>query len=125
MNPPTQNQQLLSAGGTAVVEEEQNGEQDSLMPSDESSDTHSLCQATSHSLYPLEDEEEHVREDYDSSKDYQSYRDVYPVCNHSGGNHNANRHEDPDQLHQKQDLKSVRSHWNSRQQAHAWSRDSY
>uniref|UniRef100_W5LE47 Voltage-dependent L-type calcium channel subunit beta-3 n=1 Tax=Astyanax mexicanus TaxID=7994 RepID=W5LE47_ASTMX len=118
MTPPSvisslQNQQLLSVGGAGGVEEEEQGEQDSLMPSDEASDSRSLHRGAS-------------QEEYEPPCHSHSYRDMYPPGrNHPSGVHNANGHEAQDRLLQQRDSQDGHNHRGSRQRPRAWPRDNY
>ncbi|XP_051517767.1 voltage-dependent L-type calcium channel subunit beta-3-like isoform X1 [Myxocyprinus asiaticus] len=123
-----QNQQLLPAGGGVGVEEEEQGEQDSLMPSDEASDSRSLCRGGSRSLQPPEDEEEEEEEEdeYEPHSHSHMYRDMYPPNrNHPASIHSANGHESEDRLLQKRDSQDGHNQRNNQQRTRAWPRDNY
>ncbi|TRY60904.1 hypothetical protein DNTS_035163 [Danionella cerebrum] len=122
-----QNQQLSPAGVRGALEEEEQGEQDSLMPSDEASDSRSLRHGGSSSLHPQDDEEEEEEEDdYQPHRHSNPYRDVYPPNrNHPGGINSANGHESQDRLLQQRDSHDGHNQRNNRQRSRAWPRDNY
>uniref|UniRef100_A0A3B3BJF4 Voltage-dependent L-type calcium channel subunit beta-3 n=1 Tax=Oryzias melastigma TaxID=30732 RepID=A0A3B3BJF4_ORYME len=83
-------------------------EQDSLMPSDEASD--SLSRGY---------------DEYASPRHVRTYRDMYqPHRGHTGGPHNANGHESQDRLLQR-DAQQGHNQRNNRQRSRPWPRDTY
>uniref|UniRef100_H2MAA5 Voltage-dependent L-type calcium channel subunit beta-3 n=1 Tax=Oryzias latipes TaxID=8090 RepID=H2MAA5_ORYLA len=82
-------------------------EQDSLMPSDEASDSVSRD------------------DEYTSPRHVRTYRDMYPSQRgHTGGPHNANGHESQDRLLQR-DAQQGHNQRNNRQRSRPWPRDTY
>ncbi|XP_056896511.1 voltage-dependent L-type calcium channel subunit beta-3-like isoform X2 [Takifugu flavidus] len=99
-------------------------EQDSLMPSDEASDSLSRGQRGSPSTRGGEEEEE-GEDEYTSPRHTRTYRDMYPPHHgHTGAAHSANGHESQDRLlrHEAQQGHNQR---NSRQRSRPWPRDTY
>lgn len=99
-------------------------EQDSLMPSDEASDSLSRGQRGSPSTRGGEEEEEE-EDEYTSPRHTRTYRDMYPPHHgHTGAAHSANGHESQDRLlrHEAQQGHNQR---NSRQRSRPWPRDTY
>ncbi len=106
------------------MEEEEQGEHDSLMPSDEASDSRSLCRGGSSTLHPPEDEEEEEEEeedDYEPHRHPHPYRDVYPP----NRIHSANGQESQDRLLQQRTSLDGHNQRNNRQRTRAWPRDNY
>lgn len=87
-------------------------EQDSLMPSDEASDSLSRSERG----HGGQEEEE---EEYGSPCHTRNYREYPPHRSHAAGDHNANGHEAQDRLLQRD------SQRNPRQRSRAWPRDNY
>lgn len=85
-------------------------EQDSLMPSDEASDSLSRSERG----HGGQEEEE-----YGSPCHTRTYRDYPPHRGHTAGDHNANGHEAQDRLLQRDGQR------NPRQRSRAWPRDNY
>ncbi|KAJ3586068.1 hypothetical protein NHX12_012469 [Muraenolepis orangiensis] len=113
-------------------------EQDSLMPSDEASD--SLSRGQRGSPGPrgdegeeVEEEEEEEEEEFESPCHEHTYRDMYPPCRrhvgntHAGHAHGANGHEAQDRLLLQQRDAARRGHnqRNDRQHSRPWPRDNY
>ncbi len=105
------------------MEEEEQGEHDSLMPSDEASDSRSLRRGGSSTLHPPEDEEEEEEEedDYEPHRHPHPYRDVYPP----NRIHSANGQESQDRLLQQRASLDGHNQRNNRQRTRAWPRDNY
>ncbi|XP_062315274.1 voltage-dependent L-type calcium channel subunit beta-3a isoform X2 [Osmerus eperlanus] len=108
-------------------------EQDSLMPSDEASDSLSRGRRGSPHHQGDEDfEEEEEQEEEDEEEDeYASpvhahtYRDMYPPHRgHPGSIHSANGHESQDRLLQR-DAQQGHNQRNNRQRSRPWPRDNY
>ncbi|XP_037336920.2 voltage-dependent L-type calcium channel subunit beta-3 isoform X1 [Pungitius pungitius] len=104
-------------------------EQDSLMPSDEASD--SLSRGRRASPCPRGGEEEEEAEGEEEEDEYASpchartYRDVYPPPRgHAGGAHSANGHESQDRLLQREAQRGHNQR-NNRQRSRPWPRDTY
>ncbi|XP_041954398.1 voltage-dependent L-type calcium channel subunit beta-3a isoform X2 [Alosa sapidissima] len=148
MTPPSaisslqnQNQQLLPAGGAGGADEEDQGEQDSLMPSDEASDSLSRGRRErgSRCLRPQEceeeeeeeeeeedEEEEEEEEEYEPPRHSHTYRDMYPPQrSHPGAVHSANGHESQDRLLQRGESQEGANQRHHRQRARPWPRDNY
>ncbi|KAK2897409.1 hypothetical protein Q8A73_013789 [Channa argus] len=147
MSPPSaisslQNQpQPHEAGGLEGEEEEEAGEeahspleQDSLMPSDEASDSlsHGRRGSPCHrggeeeeEEEEEEDEEEEEEDEYASPCHARTYRDRYPPHRgHTGSSHSANGHESQDRLLQREALQGHNQR-NNRQRSRPWPRDTY
>ncbi|XP_024148732.1 voltage-dependent L-type calcium channel subunit beta-3a isoform X1 [Oryzias melastigma] len=105
-------------------------EQDSLMPSDEASDSLSRgCRGSPCHRVAVEDEEEEEEDEeddeYASPRHVRTYRDMYqPHRGHTGGPHNANGHESQDRLLQR-DAQQGHNQRNNRQRSRPWPRDTY
>ncbi|KAJ8016282.1 hypothetical protein DPEC_G00005580 [Dallia pectoralis] len=129
--------------GNVEVEEEEVGEeahspleQDSLMPSEEGSDSLSRgLRVGPHVRGGEEDNEEQLEEELDEEEEEfvspchtQTYRDRFPAQrgNH-GGVHSANGHESQDKLLQRdaQQGHNERNERNNRQRSRPWPRDNY
>ncbi|KAL1021443.1 hypothetical protein UPYG_G00013320 [Umbra pygmaea] len=150
MTPPiaisslqNKNQATVQHGIVGKAEEEDVGEeahspleQDSLMPSEEGSDSLSHGLRGGPRLRCGEDEEEELVEeleeevdeeedDFESPCHTQTYRDRYPPHHGpSGGIHSANGHESQDKLLQR-DSQQGHNERNNRQRSRPWPRDSY
>ncbi|XP_041860046.1 voltage-dependent L-type calcium channel subunit beta-3-like [Melanotaenia boesemani] len=106
-------------------------EQDSLMPSDEASDSLSRgrrgspCQRGAEEDEEEEEEEEEEEDEYTSPCHARTYRDVYPSHRgHAGSSHSANGHESQDRLLQR-DTQQGHNQRNNRQRNRHWPRDTY
>ncbi|XP_034551000.1 voltage-dependent L-type calcium channel subunit beta-3-like [Notolabrus celidotus] len=109
-------------------------EQDSLMPSDEASDSLSRgrrgspCQRGGEEDEEEEDEEEEEEEEedeYTSPVHGRTYRDMYPPQRgHTGSAHSANGHESQDRLLQRE-AQQGHNQRNNRQRSRPWPRDTY
>ncbi|XP_034028728.1 voltage-dependent L-type calcium channel subunit beta-3a isoform X1 [Thalassophryne amazonica] len=103
-------------------------EQDSLMPSDEASD--SLSRGQRGSPCPRrggdeEEEEEEEEDEYASPCHTHTYRDIYPPHRgHTGSTHSANGHESQDRLLQ-HEAQQDHNQRNNRQRSRPWPRDTY
>lgn len=98
-------------------------EQDSLMPSDEASDSLSRGQRGSPSTKGGEEEEE--EDEYTSPRHTRTYRDMYPPHHgHTGGAHSTNGHESQDRLLQ-HEAQQGHNQRNSRHRSRPWPRDTY
>lgn len=114
-----------------VVEEAHSPlEQDSLMPSDEASDSLSRGRRGS-PLHPeveeedVEEEEEEEEDEYASPCHGHTYRDAYPSHRgHPSSAHSANGHESQDRLLQRQAQQGHNQRMN-RQRSRPWPRDNY
>lgn len=105
-------------------------EQDSLMPSDEASDSLSRGRRGS----PCnrggeedneEEEEEEEEDEYASPCHARTYRDMYPPHRgHTGSVHSANGHESRDRLLQRE-AQQGHNQRNNRQRSRPWPRDTY
>ncbi|XP_037540671.1 voltage-dependent L-type calcium channel subunit beta-3a [Nematolebias whitei] len=146
MTPPSavsslqnQNQaQPREAVGLKGDEEEEAGEealspleQDSLMPSDEASDSLSRGRRGSPLHMGVEEEEEEDVEEEEEEDEYASpchgrtYRDMYPPRRgHPGSAHSANGHESQDRLLQREAQQGHNQRIN-RQRSRPWPRDNY
>ncbi|XP_006796573.1 voltage-dependent L-type calcium channel subunit beta-3a isoform X1 [Neolamprologus brichardi] len=108
-------------------------EQDSLMPSDEASDSLSRGRRGSpchRGGEEDEEEEEEEEEEEDEEDEYASpchartYRDMYPSHRgHTGGAHSANGHESQDRLLQREAQQGHNQR--NRQRSRPWPRDTY
>lgn len=142
---PTQNSQNQpqprEARGLERDEEEEAGEdahspleQDSLMPSDEASDSLSRgrrgspCHRAGEEDEEEEEEEEEEGEEedeYASPCHARTYRDMYPPHReHTGNAHSANGHESQDRLLQ-HEAQQGHNQRNNRQRSRPWPRDTY
>nr|XP_015823870.2 voltage-dependent L-type calcium channel subunit beta-3a isoform X1 [Nothobranchius furzeri] len=103
-------------------------EQDSLMPSDEASDSLSRGHRGSpcHTgVEEDEDVEEEEEDEYASPCHARTYRDMYPSHRgHPGGAHSANGHESQDRLLQREAQQDHNQRIN-RQRSRPWPRDNY
>uniref|UniRef100_A0A8C9SU48 Calcium channel, voltage-dependent, beta 3a n=1 Tax=Scleropages formosus TaxID=113540 RepID=A0A8C9SU48_SCLFO len=127
MTPPSavsslQDQQLLSGGELGGVEEDDVGEphspveQDSLMPSDEASDSLSRGRRGG---------SRHLHQEYEPPRHAHTYRDMYPPHRtHPAGVHSTNGHESQDRLLQR-DTQESHNQRNNRQRTRPWPRDHY
>ncbi|XP_072224044.1 voltage-dependent L-type calcium channel subunit beta-3a isoform X1 [Leuresthes tenuis] len=105
-------------------------EQDSLMPSDEASDSLSRgCRGSPCHVGVEEDEEE--EEEVEEEDEFASpchapaYRGVYPSHRgHTDSSHSTNGHESQDRLLQR-DAQQGHNHRNNRQRSRPWPRDTY
>lgn len=101
-------------------------EQDSLMPSDEASDSLSRGRRES----PCErggeeDDAEEEEDEFASPCHARTYRDMYPPQRgHRGGAHNANGHESQDRLLQRE-AQQGHNQRNNQQRSRPWPRDTY
>ncbi|XP_061760571.1 voltage-dependent L-type calcium channel subunit beta-3a isoform X1 [Nerophis ophidion] len=135
MTPPSANSSLQNknqpqpseAAGLTAEEEEEAGEeavspveQDSLMPSDEASDSLSHGQRGSPCHRGGEEEEE--EEEYASPCHGRTYRSVYPAHQGHAGAHNANESQDRLLQSEAQQGHNLR---NNRQRSRPWPRDTY
>uniref|UniRef100_A0A3Q4I1A8 Voltage-dependent L-type calcium channel subunit beta-3 n=1 Tax=Neolamprologus brichardi TaxID=32507 RepID=A0A3Q4I1A8_NEOBR len=97
-------------------------EQDSLMPSDEASD--SLSRGRRGSPCHRGEEEEDEEDEYASPCHARTYRDMYPSHRgHTGGAHSANGHESQDRLLQREAQQGHNQR--NRQRSRPWPRDTY
>uniref|UniRef100_A0A3Q3X2U7 Voltage-dependent L-type calcium channel subunit beta-3 n=1 Tax=Mola mola TaxID=94237 RepID=A0A3Q3X2U7_MOLML len=101
-------------------------EQDSLMPSDEASDSlsrgrrESPCERVGE-----EDDAEEEEDEFASPCHARTYRDMYPPQRgHRGGAHNANGHESQDRLLQRE-AQQGHNQRNNQQRSRPWPRDTY
>ncbi|XP_005731823.1 voltage-dependent L-type calcium channel subunit beta-3a isoform X1 [Pundamilia nyererei] len=132
--------QPCETAGLEGDEEEEAGEeahspleQDSLMPSDEASDSLSRGRRGSpchRGGEEDEEEEEEEEEEEDEEDEYASpchartYRDMYPSHrSHTGGAHSANGHESQDRLLQREAQQGHNQR--NRQRSRPWPRDTY
>ncbi|XP_039864026.1 voltage-dependent L-type calcium channel subunit beta-3-like isoform X1 [Simochromis diagramma] len=132
--------QPCETAGLEGDEEEEAGEeahspleQDSLMPSDEASDSLSRGRRGSpchRGGEEDEEEEEEEEEEEDEEDEYASpchartYRDMYPSHRgHTGGAHSANGHESQDRLLQREAQQGHNQR--NRQRSRPWPRDTY
>ncbi|XP_061666179.1 voltage-dependent L-type calcium channel subunit beta-3-like [Syngnathoides biaculeatus] len=143
MSPPSANSSLQNknqpqpgeaAGSEAEAQEGQEEEdeageetlspleQDSLMPSDEASDSLSHGQRGSPSQREGEDDEE--EDEYASPCHGRTCRGMYPAHRGHGVGHNANSHESQDRLLQSE-AQQGHNHRNNRQRSRPWPRDTY
>ncbi|KAK9514923.1 hypothetical protein VZT92_025605 [Zoarces viviparus] len=110
-------------------------EQDSLMPSDEASDSLSRSRRESpchrEGGVEEEEEEEEQEEEEEEEDEYASpchartYRDMYPSHRgHTGSVHSANGHESHDRLLQRE-AQQGHNQRNNRQRSRPWPRDTY
>lgn len=102
-------------------------EQDSLMPSDEASDSlsHGRRGGPGHRGGEQEEEEEEEEDEYGSPCHARTYRDRYPPHRgHAGGGHSTNGHESQDRLLQR-DAQPGHNQRNNRQRSRPWPRDTY
>ncbi|XP_028309193.1 voltage-dependent L-type calcium channel subunit beta-3-like [Gouania willdenowi] len=108
-------------------------EQDSLMPSDEASDSLSRGRRGSPCHRAVEDDEELEEEDEEEEDEdgnaspchTRTYRDVYyPHRGHMGSAHSANGHESQNRLLQR-DAQQGHNQRNNRQRNRPWPRDTY
>lgn len=101
-------------------------EQDSLMPSDEASDSLSRGHRGSPCHRGVEEEEEEEEEDgYASPCHARTYRDMYPSHHgHAGSAHSTNGHESQDRLLQRE-AQQGHNQRNNRQRSRPWPRDTY
>nr|XP_020466303.1 voltage-dependent L-type calcium channel subunit beta-3-like isoform X1 [Monopterus albus] len=122
--------------GDEEEEEEEAGEeacspleQDSLMPSDEASDSLSRCQRGSpchrgDEVYG-EEEEEEEEDGYASPCHARTYRDMYPPHHgHTGSAHSENGHESQDRL-LRCEAQQGNNQRNNHQCSRLWPRDTY
>ncbi|KAM9786055.1 voltage-dependent L-type calcium channel subunit beta-3a isoform 2-T2 [Neosynchiropus ocellatus] len=114
-------------------EEEEGGEeahspleQDSLMPSDEASDSLSRGRRGSPGQRSAqEDEEEEEEDEYTSPCHTRTYRDMYPPHRGQvGGAHSTNGHESQNRLLQRE-AQQGHNQRNNRQRSRPWPRDTY
>ncbi|XP_026187246.1 voltage-dependent L-type calcium channel subunit beta-3 isoform X1 [Mastacembelus armatus] len=97
-------------------------EQDSLMPSDEASDSLSRDEEDGEEE---EEEEEEEEDGYASPCHARTYRDMYPSHRgHTGSAHSANGHESQDRLLQRE-AQQGHNQRNNRQRSRPWPRDTY
>lgn len=105
-------------------------EQDSLMPSDEASDSLSRGRRGSPLQTGVEEEEEddveeEEEDEYASPCHGRTYRDMYPPHRgHPGSAHSANGHESQDRLLQREAQQGHNQRIN-RQRSRPWPRDNY
>ncbi|XP_075898350.1 voltage-dependent L-type calcium channel subunit beta-3a isoform X2 [Nelusetta ayraudi] len=107
-------------------------EQDSLMPSDEASDSLSRGRRGSpctrgggEDNEEEEEEEEEEEDEYASPCHTRTYRDMYPPHRgHTGSSHSANGHDSQDRLLQRQ-AQQGHNQRNNRQRSRPWPRDNY
>lgn len=102
-------------------------EQDSLMPSDEASDSlsHGRRGGPGHRGGEQEEEEEEEEDEYGSPCHARTYRDRYPPHRgHAGGGHSTNGHESQDRLLQR-DAQPGHNQRKNRQRNRPWPRDTY
>ncbi|MEQ2164502.1 Voltage-dependent L-type calcium channel subunit beta-3 [Goodea atripinnis] len=110
-------------------------EQDSLMPSDEASDSlsrnhrgspcHTGVEEDEEEVEEEEEEEEEEEDGYASPCHGRSYRDRYPSHRgHPGSNHSTNGHESQDRLLQRE-AQQGHNQRNNRQRSRPWPRDNY
>lgn len=99
-------------------------EQDSLMPSDEASDSLSRSRRGSPCHRGVEEEEEE-EDEYASPCHAHTYGDMYPPNRgHAAGAHGANGHESRDRLLQRE-AQQGHNQRNNRQRSRPWPRDTY
>ncbi|XP_077404923.1 voltage-dependent L-type calcium channel subunit beta-3-like [Vanacampus margaritifer] len=99
-------------------------EQDSLMPSDEASDSLSHGQRGSPCRRGREEDEEEEEDEYASPCHGRTYRGMYPAHRGHAGGHNANSHESQDRLLQSE-ARQGHNQRNNRQRSRPWPRDTY
>ncbi|XP_061651326.1 voltage-dependent L-type calcium channel subunit beta-3a isoform X2 [Phyllopteryx taeniolatus] len=99
-------------------------EQDSLMPSDEASDSLSHGQRGSPCQRVGEDDEEEEEDGYASPCPGRTYRGMYPAHRGHAVGHNANSHESQDRLLQSE-AQQGHNHRINRQRSRPWPRDTY
>ncbi|XP_061545615.1 voltage-dependent L-type calcium channel subunit beta-3a [Phycodurus eques] len=99
-------------------------EQDSLMPSDEASDSLSHGQRGSPCQRVGEDDEEEEEDGYASPCPGRAYRGMYPAHRGHAVGHNANSHESQDRLLQSE-AQQGHNHRINRQRSRPWPRDTY
>ncbi|XP_051913083.1 voltage-dependent L-type calcium channel subunit beta-3-like [Hippocampus zosterae] len=98
-------------------------EQDSLMPSDEASDSLSHGQKGS-PCHQAGEEEEEEEDEYASPCHGRTYRGMYPAPRGHAGGRNANSHESQDRLLQSE-AQQGHNQRNNRQRSRPWPRDTY
>ncbi|KAM9828515.1 voltage-dependent L-type calcium channel subunit beta-3-like [Syngnathus typhle] len=99
-------------------------EQDSLMPSDEASDSLSHGQRGSPCRRGGEEDEEEEEDEYASPCHGRTYRGMYPARRGHAGGRNANSHESQDRLLQSE-AQQGHNQRNNRQRSRPWPRDTY
>ncbi|XP_077368781.1 voltage-dependent L-type calcium channel subunit beta-3-like [Festucalex cinctus] len=99
-------------------------EQDSLMPSDEASDSLSHGQRGSPCRRGGDEDEEEEEDEYASPCHGRACRGMYPAHRGHAGGHNANSHESQDRLLQS-DARQGHNQRNNRQRSRPWPRDTY
>uniref|UniRef100_A0A3Q0QR88 Voltage-dependent L-type calcium channel subunit beta-3 n=1 Tax=Amphilophus citrinellus TaxID=61819 RepID=A0A3Q0QR88_AMPCI len=123
MTPPSAISSLQVSLSSCEVGEEAHSplEQDSLMPSDEASDSLSRGRRGSPCHRGEEEEEE---DEYASPCHARTYRDMYPSHHgHARGAHSANGHESQDRLLQREAQQGHNQR--NRQRSRPWPRDTY
>ncbi|XP_019746889.1 voltage-dependent L-type calcium channel subunit beta-3-like isoform X2 [Hippocampus comes] len=98
-------------------------EQDSLMPSDEASDSLSHGQRGS-PCHQAGEEEEEEEDEYASPCHGRTYRGMYPARRGHAGGRNVNSHESQDRLLQSE-AQQGHNQRNNRQRSRPWPRDTY
>uniref|UniRef100_A0A3Q3FY48 Voltage-dependent L-type calcium channel subunit beta-3 n=1 Tax=Labrus bergylta TaxID=56723 RepID=A0A3Q3FY48_9LABR len=122
MTPPSAISSLQVSLSEAGEEAHSPLEQDSLMPSDEASDSLSRGRRGSPCQRGEEEEEE---DEYASPVHGRTYRDMYPPHRgHTGSAHSANGHESQDRLLQRE-AQQGHNQRNNRQRSRPWPRDTY
>ncbi|XP_070767033.1 voltage-dependent L-type calcium channel subunit beta-3-like isoform X2 [Enoplosus armatus] len=127
MTPPSAISSLQPREAVGLEGDEEAGEeahspleQDSLMPSDEASDSLSRGRRGKE-----EEEEEEEEDEYASPCHARTYRDMYPPHRgHTGSAHSANGHESQDRLLQRE-AQQGHNQRNNRQRSRPWPRDTY